>query len=164
MSDRLIVSGMTMTSARTRHRSPWIALAAFLLALSVTGGARACTTMAEGSGACATGCGCCESPASGGSADSVVAELAHRVAPAHADEVCNSTPTGGCACRSGQSEAPEPKSGQRRTGEETDAGRALAQGESAHDVAPRSLTRPTWATESPPQGPALYLRHSRLLI
>lgn len=165
MSDRLIVTGMTMTLAHSLHRSPWIALAAFLVALSATGEARACTTMVEGSGACATVCGCCKSPALGGSvSDTVVAEAAQRLAPAQADEVCDSLPRGGCACRSGQPEAPEPKAGQRTTGGETDFGRALAQGESAHDVSPRSLTRPTWATESPPQRSPLYLRNSRLLI
>jgi hypothetical protein len=154
-----------MTLAHPHHRSLWIALAAFLVALSATGEASACTTMVEGSGACAVVCGCCETPASGGSAhDAVVAGAAHRAVPIHADEVCDSTPTGGCACRSGQPEAPEPKTGRRTTGEETDSGHALVQGESAHDVAPRSLTRPAWATESPPQRSPLYLRHSRLLI
>lgn len=165
MSDQLIVSGTAMPLAHSRHRSLWIALAAFLVALSATGETRACTTMVEGSGACAVVCGCCDSPASGGSApDAVVAGAAHRVVPAHAGEICDSTPTSGCACRSGQSEAPEPKTGRRTTGEETGAGHTLAQGESAHDAAPRSLTRPTWATESPPQRSPLYLRHSRLLI
>lgn len=165
MSDRLIVTGTTMTLVHSRRRSPWIALAALLVALSVTGEARACTMMVEGSGACSTACGCCESPTSGGSAhDADVADVAQGVAPAQADVVCDSLPRGGCACRSGQSEAPEPKSGRRTTGEKTDAGRALAQGEAAHDAAPRSITRPTWATESPPQRSPLYLRHSRLLI
>jgi hypothetical protein len=164
MSDRRIDSGMTMTSALPRHRSPWIALAAFLVALSATGGATACTTMAEGTGACAAACGCCEAPASGGSvpaATEVVA--AHRVAPPLAEEVCGNSPTDGCACRPQQPDAPEPRPGQRTTGEGTQAGRHLTEGRRVHDAA-SSHSHPNWPTAGPPQQSPLYLRHSRLLI
>ena len=96
MSDHFIVSGMTMISARPRHRSPWIALAAFLVALSAADGADACTTMAEGSGACAAVCHCCEAPASGGSVPAATEVIAaHRVAPHLAEKVCGDSPTDG---------------------------------------------------------------------
>jgi hypothetical protein len=154
-----------MSLAHTCHRSTWIALAVVLVALSTTGEAGACTTIVEGSGACPSACCCCESPASSGAArDAVVTDAAQRDAVAQADQACNSLPMGGCACRSRQSEVPDPIPGQRTTGEETHAGRALSQGEAVIDAAPRSLIRPTWVTESPPQKAPLYLRHTRLLI
>ena len=165
MSDHFIISGMTMTSARPRHRSPWIALAALLVALFATGGAGACTTMTQGHGACAATCGCCEAPASGGSApEAIEAVAAHRIAPPLAEVVCGNSPTDGCACRSGQPDTPEPRPGQRTAGEKTNTGRALAVGEPVHDAASRSFSRPIWPTDSPPQKSPLYLRHSRLLI
>jgi hypothetical protein len=165
MSDHFIVSGMTMITARPRHRSPWIALAAFLVALSATSGADACTTMAEGSGACAAACGCCEAPTSGGSVPAATEVIAaHRVAPHLAEEVCGNSPTDGCACRSGPPDAPEPRPGQRTAGEKTDAGRALAVGGPVHEAASRSFSRPLWPTGGPPQKSPLYLRYSRLLI
>jgi hypothetical protein len=164
MSDRRIDSGMTVTSARPRHRSPWIALAAFLVALSATGGADACTTMVEGSGACAAACGCCVAPTSGGSASEAnEAVAAHRVAPPLAEEVCGNSPTDGCACRPQQADAPEPRPGQRTTGERTHAGRDLTVGRWVHDAA-SSHSHPIWPMAGPPQKSPLYLRHSRLLI
>jgi hypothetical protein len=155
-----------MSLAHTCHRSTWIALAVVLVALSTMGEARACTTIVEGSGACPSVCVCCESPASGGPArDAVVTEAAQPDVVAQAAQACDTHPGGGCACRSRQSEVPEPMPGQRTTGEETHAGRALdQQGEAALDAAPRSLILPTWITESPPQKTPLYLRHTRLLI
>ncbi len=165
MSERRIDSGMTMTSALPRHRSPWIALAAFLVALSAADGANACTTMTQGRGACAAACGCCEAPASGGSApEAIEAVAAHRVAPPLTEEVCGDSPTDGCACRSGQPDTPEPRPRQRTANEKTDAGRALAIGEPVHDAASRSFSRPNWPTVGPPQKSPLYLRNSRLLI
>src|SRR5918997_1055048 len=107
MPKPFLPSGKRMIAAHPRHRCPWIALAAFLLALAATGRADACSMMAEGPGACDASCGCGDSPA------------------------------GGCACRRGQPDAPEPKPGQRTRGEQTDAGRDLAVGESVHDAAPR---------------------------
>ena len=163
-SDRSIHSGMTMTSARPRHRSPWIALAAFLVALTAAGGANACTTMAEGRGACAAACGCCEAPASAEPSHEAVAPVAAPLDDLRSAEVCGDVPTGCCACSSGQPDAPEPRAGGRTTGEETDAGRDLAGGESALDAAPRVSPHPIRPTGSPPQGSPLYLRHSRLLI
>jgi hypothetical protein len=165
MSDHFIVSGMTMTSARPRHRSPWIALAAFLVALTATGGASACTTMAEGSGACVVACGCCEAPASGDSAPNAIEAVAgHQDAPPLAQMVCGNSPADGCACRPGPPDAPEPRPGQRTAGEKTDAGRALAVGGPVHDATSRSFPRPLWPTGGPPQKSPLYLRYSRLLI
>ncbi len=165
MSDQFIVSRININSDRPRHRSPWIALAALLVALSASGGAGVCTTMTQGHGACAATCGCCEAPASGGSApDATEAVAAHRVAPPLGEEVRGNSPADGCACRPGLPDAPEPRPGQRTTGEETHAGRDSAVGESAHDAAPRSLSHPNWPMASPPQKSPLYLRHSRLLI
>jgi hypothetical protein len=165
MSDRRIVSGMTMTSARPRHRSPWIALAAFLVAWTAAGGATACTTMAEGSGACVVACGCCEAPASGDSAPNAIEAVAgHQVAPPLAQEVCGNSPADGCACRPGPPDAPEPRPGQRTAGEKTDAVRALAVGGPVHEAASRSSSRPIWPSGGPPQKSPLYLRYSRLLI
>jgi hypothetical protein len=93
-----------------------------------------------------------------------VTDAAQRVAVTQTDRTCDSLPMGGCACRSRQSEVPDPMPGQRTTDEEAHAGCTLAQGEVALDAAPRSLIRPTWITESPPQKAPLYLRHTRLLI
>lgn len=165
MSDCDTHSEMTMIFAHPRHRCPWIALAAFVVALSATGGVDACSTMAEGRATCAAPCDCCVAPASDGPApDAVDAFAAHQRVLPPAAEVCGDSPAGGCACRPGPPEAPEPKPGHRNTGqEETEAGRDLAVGESAH-VAPRALPRSIRPPVGPPQGSPLYLRHSRLLI
>jgi hypothetical protein len=155
---------MPITSPKL-HR-PWIALAALVGALLVSGGsasASACSAMAS-RGDCAPADCCCESPSADIPAEADIAPPSlHEDASAGTARVRHESPAGRCRCGSRAPAAPRPKAPTTREGR-PDPGRGASGDRFDLTPMPRSFTCAGRPSGSPSQKSPVYLRTSRLLI